>query len=102
MAIDLIIKDPLGRKITLHARTWHGHILKGHPEIEHFQDLVVDAVQNPETIHISRADPECRLYYGHESGIGHRMMVVVSVVLGIVKTAHFARRISEGIIEWPS
>jgi hypothetical protein len=28
------------------------------------------------------------------------MMVVVDVVLGLVKTAHFARRVSGGALEW--
>jgi hypothetical protein len=30
---DTRITDPLGRQITLHDRTWYGHILKVHPEL---------------------------------------------------------------------
>jgi len=30
---DVVLTDPLGRTIILHDRTWHGHILKAHPEM---------------------------------------------------------------------
>jgi hypothetical protein len=45
---------------------------------------------------------DCRLYYGAGPREGVRIIVVVDVRLGIVKTAHLARRLSGGEIEWPS
>jgi len=63
--IDRHLQDPLGRRITLHDRTWFGHIVRGHPREE------------------------------------VRMVVVVDLRLAIVKTAHLARRVSGGDIEWP-
>ncbi len=31
---DKLVKDPLGRAVTLHEHTWVGHIVKGHPEMQ--------------------------------------------------------------------
>jgi hypothetical protein len=37
---DVVLTDPLGRTIILHDRTWHGHILKAHPEMGATRRLV--------------------------------------------------------------
>lgn len=97
---DTLLTDPLGRKVTLHDRTWFGHILKGHPDVAEFRALVERAIQFPDEIRVSRLDANCRLYYGQGSRPATRMMVVVDLAEGVVKTAHLAKRITGGKIEW--
>ena len=36
---DTTLKDPLGRTIVLHDRTWRGHVVRGHPEMEPLRAL---------------------------------------------------------------
>lgn len=98
--MDTILTDPLGRTITLHERTWHGHILRGHPEVEPHRALVESAITRPHTIRHSAADPDCRLFFGRGPRGGVMMMVVADITLGLVKTAHLARRPSGGDTEW--
>jgi len=50
---DTILHDPIGRLIVLHDRTWHGHILKRHPELQGQRALVERAVTDPTEIRIS-------------------------------------------------
>jgi hypothetical protein len=95
------LTDPLNRYIVLHDRTWFGHILKGHPEIASSRHLAEMAVRQPIEIRESRADPDCRLYYGRGPRIGLMIMVVADVRLGFVKTAHLAKSITGGAREWP-
>lgn len=97
---DSELVDPLGRKTTLHDRTWYAHILHGHPELESLRGLVENTVTNPDEIRYSISDGNCRIYYG--SGPQERLSVAVvaDVVLGIVKTAYLSRKISPGGVEW--
>ncbi|MFH0980813.1 MAG: hypothetical protein V2A79_04670 [Planctomycetota bacterium] len=97
---DSTLVDPLGRAITLHERTWFGHIVKGHPEVTTARHLVEQALEAPEEIRHSASDPDCRLYYGPGPRPGLIMMVVVDVMRGRVKTAHLARRTTGAGIEW--
>jgi len=97
---DSQLTDPLGRTITLHDRTWHGHILKGHPEVEPYRDLVEQAVRDPYEIRQSRSDENCRLYFGRGPRETVRIMVVADVVEAVVKTAHLCRRVTGGEREW--
>lgn len=97
---DMQLTDPLGRKITLHERTWYGHILKAHPEMAAARSLAEQAVRSPDEIRHSNSDPDSRLYYGPGMLSEVRIMVVVDVVLGLVKTAHFAKKVSGGTQEW--
>ena len=100
--IDRQLRDPLGRLITLRDRTWFGHIVRGHPEMELERGRVEDAIERPHEIRVSRADPNCRLYFGAGPRKETRIVVVVDVRPAIVKTAHLARRVSGGNVEWPS
>jgi hypothetical protein len=84
----------------LHDRTWHGHVVKAHPEMNRHRDLVEAAVRSPEQIRLSQSDPDCRIYFGPGPRRGVKMMVVVDVSLGLVKTAHLAKRVSGGEQEW--
>ena len=100
--VDEFFTDPLGRQIVLHDRTWYGHILKGHPDVEDYRDHVSEAITSPELIRISRSDPDCRLYYGSGPSEGVRMVVVADVSEGVVKTAHLVKKVTGGDSEWPS
>lgn len=97
---DMELTDPLGRRIILHERTWYGHILKAHPEMDAARFLVEEAVRSPNEIRHSNSDSDCRLYYGPGPRAEVRILVVVDVVLGLVKTAHFAKKVSGGRQEW--
>ena len=97
---DVILNDPLKREIALHDRTWHGHIVKFHPEVRHDRLLVEQAIRSPDQIRFSNSDPNCRLYYGPGPRADVIMMVVGDVALGIVKTAHLARKVTGGTVEW--
>jgi hypothetical protein len=97
---DTTLVDPLGRTIVLQERTWHGHIVKGHPEIKDDRRLVEWAVESPDEIRHSGSGPDCRIYYGPGPRPTVIMMVVADVALGIVKTAHLARKATGGAVEW--
>ncbi len=97
---DSELTDPLGRRVTLRERTWHGHILKGHPEVGSDRHLVERAVMAPAQIRFSRSDRACRCYYGQGPRRGLMICVVADVERGIVKTAYLSRRIAGGDLEW--
>ena len=97
---DVRVVDPLGRAIVLHDRTWFGHILKAHPEMDGHKALAEAALAAPDEIRHSRSDPNVRIYFGPGPRSEIMMMVVADVALGLVKTAHFARRVSAGAQEW--
>ena len=63
-SMDSRLTDPLGRTITLHDRTWYGHILKGHPEMRAYRRQVERTITDPTEIRLSLTDPACRLYFG--------------------------------------
>jgi len=98
---DTILTDPLGRSITLHDRTWHGHIIKGHPDVGPHRQLVEKTVRHPEQVRTSSSDPDCRKYIGPGPRASVKMVVIADVRLRLVKTAYLSRRIT-GEIEWPS
>ncbi len=97
---DAKLTDPLGREIVLHDHTWHGHIVKYHPEVKDHRLLVEQAIHSPDEIRHSNSDADCRLYYGPGPRADVIMMVVADVSLGIVKTAHLARKVTGGALEW--
>ena len=97
---DTTLKGPLGRDIVLHDRTWHGHIVKGHPDMDRHKDLVEHTVQSPDEIRQSRADENCRIYFGPGPRPGVIIMVVADVVARVVKTAHLAKKVTGGAMEW--
>ena len=96
---DTALIDPLGRTITLHDHTWFGHILKGHPDLAGDRALVECAVTSTATIHFSKADVDCRVYYGLGATTGLMTAVVADIVGGFVKTA-YRTRTAKGTIEW--
>lgn len=92
--------DPLGRRVILHGSAWDRHIVVGHPEMAGLRDLVERALRDPEQILVSRSDPDCRLYYAAGPRATLKVKVVVDVVRGVVKTAHLAKRVTGGTLEW--
>jgi hypothetical protein len=97
---DTTLVDPLGRTIVLHDHTWHGHVVKGHPEVRTERRRAEDAVWNPAEICFSTSDPDCRIYYGVASSAGLIIAVVADVVAGFVKTVYRTNR-TKGVREWP-
>ena len=92
--------DPLGRELILDDRTWYGHILKSHPEIAELRNLVELAIKALDEIHISRLDANCLLYYAQGPRSSVMMVAVADLSLGIIKTAHLARKPLAGLFEW--
>lgn len=98
---DETLTDPLGRVITLHDRTWFGHILVAHPDLEPLRNLIGRTLSEPLSIRRASYDPHERRYIG--SGVEPRrdILVAVDIKLALVKTAFQIRphRV-RGVIEW--
>ena len=94
------LTDPLGRRITISNHTWYGHILRAHPELKSERSRIEKAIEKPEKIKISITSPEIRHYYISANRTGLYLRVVVDIQKGIVKTAHYARTIERGSLEW--
>lgn len=97
---DSELTDPLERSLVLYDRTWFGHIVPGHPEVREHRGLVEKAVVSPEQVRYSSSDINCRLYFAPGPRSGVKMMVVGDVSSGVVKTAHLAKKITGGAVEW--
>ena len=97
------LTDPLGRSITLHNRTWDGHILRNRPELRSHRRLIEEAVTAPLEIRIDTADAaDGRLYYGTGPRPGMMIVVAANVAVGHVLTAHLTKAPKAGAIEWSS
>lgn len=83
-------------------QAWHGHIIRGHPELAELRGLAEAAVTSPLAIHLSRMGAEGRLYFGPGPRSETIILVVADLSLGVVKTAHLSKRFSGGPREWPS
>jgi hypothetical protein len=98
---DRTLTDPLGRQITLHNRTWYGHILPGHPDLRAHRRLVEEAITAPLEIRIStNGPPDVRLYYGIGPRSGMMIAVAANVSVGEVRTAHLTKTYRPGETEW--
>jgi hypothetical protein len=99
---DQVVTDPLGRTITLHDRTWFGHICRGHPEMAQHRHRVIDTIRRPDEIRYSRSSTTARLYFAAGPRPTVIMVVVVDIQLMLVKTAYLARAGKvTGAVEWP-
>jgi hypothetical protein len=96
---DTIMTDALGRRVVLHDHTWHGHIVKRHPEMRLHRRITEQAIVNSIEIRISDADPDCRLYFGHGPRAGIMVAVIVDLSRSFVKTAHLVKK-AKGVVEW--
>lgn len=59
----LRVKDPQGYEITLELETWESHIVKQHPEVEKFFDLLGRTISEPQVIQQSCKESETLYYY---------------------------------------
>lgn len=98
--MDSNLTDPLRPSITLHDRTWYGHILKGHSEMHPYRQQVEHAITDPVEIRHSLSDTACRLYFAPGPRPSVIILVVVDVTMGLVKTAHLTNKPAAGAIEW--
>jgi len=96
---DRTLCDPLGRSLILHNHTWHGHIIKRHPEMRDHRTLVEQAITDPLEIRFSAADADIRVYFGVGPRLGIMTTVFATLSGGFVKTAHLVKT-AKGAIEW--
>jgi hypothetical protein len=96
---DTILHDPLGRQIVLHDRTWYGHVLPAHPDMDEHRDLANRTITDPLEIRFSAADANCRIFFGVGPRKGIMIVVVADLAGGFVKTAHLIKS-AKGAIEW--
>ncbi len=98
---DTFLIDPLGRQITLHDRTWYGHILPGHPDMHDHRVLLSHAISDPLSIRFDLKLASVRRYIGIGPRSKRVIMVAADVELGLVKSAFVVpeRRV-HGEIEW--
>jgi len=88
------IPDPLGFQAILTDDCWQ-HIVSRHPEMQPFRQLVVDAIRQPDGIHLGKRDPSRRIYRKRHiqvSGLGGPLDVLIFVDQAdrYVATAYFA------------
>lgn len=102
------IRDPTGFEAILTEECW-GHITSRHPEMVPFRVFVVEALRQPDGIHLGKRDPTRRIYRRrHVSvpGVGYSLdlLIFVGSAGGYVATAYFAaysfRMLGELI--WPT
>lgn len=102
--------DPQGYEITLDLATWEEHILKRHPEMGKFFDLLVQVINDPQLIQRSTVQHETHYYYRLTGRAFARANdIYLSLVVkrdeetktGIVKTAHLLKEVrKEGETVW--
>ncbi len=97
---DSRLIDPLGRHMTLHDRTWFGHVIKFHPELVEYRDEVEQSIIQPDDIVFSTSDSACRMYHRQSVRRGRIIVTVVDLEGGFVKTAHFVKTARKGRVEW--
>ena len=102
------ISDPMGFQAILTDECWQ-HIAAHHPEMASFRDLVKEAIQQPDGIHLGKRDSTRRIYrkrYKDVPGLGGPLdaLVFVGNHDGYVATAYFAAYSVRmlGSLIWPS
>ena len=101
-----------GLDVVLDEDHWKTHVLKGHPELLPYRDLVIETLMSPVGVYRSKRDPTARIYVRSYSNvlIGETLIdrtnlrVVVREENGFVATAYFAVAEWRGLGEriWPS
>lgn len=106
----LRVKDPQGYEISLELETWESHIVKRHPEMAKFFDLLSTTISEPQLIQHSSKQSETYYYYRLTGRAFYRSKdIYLSVVVrreddtrtGVVKTAHLLKTVhQEGETVW--
>ena len=96
--------DPLNYVITLDAYTWEMHIVKNHPEMIDFQDLIAPTAEKPQLIQSALSNGTC--YYYRLTGRSFYKIndLYLSLVVarsewtktGAIQTAHLLKNIRKG------
>jgi hypothetical protein len=71
-------QDPDGNRVVVPARTWHGKILRDHPELGIHIDDVLRAIGAPDHISADPAFENRRRHYLRNAGPSHWLLVVLS------------------------
>lgn len=104
------VEDPQGYEVVLEVETWDSHIIKQHPEIEKFFDLIGKTLSEPQLIQQSRRQGETYYYYRLTGRSFYRINdIYLSVVVrrdddakkGVVKTVHLLKEVrKDGETVW--
>ena len=100
-----------GLEVVLDDDHWKTHILKGHPELTLYRDLVIETLKQPEGVYRSKRDSTTRIYARSCLGIliGKTLVERINLLVyvreenGFVVTAYFAAVMWRGLGEriWP-
>ncbi|MGD1098612.1 MAG: hypothetical protein ABSB35_42375 [Bryobacteraceae bacterium] len=104
------VADPHGFTITLDMHTWEDHIIKRHPEMKGFVDLIAPTAEKPQLI--QRSESGTCFYYRLTGRSFYKAAdIFLSLVVnrneatktGTIRTAHLVRQVrSEGETIWAS
>jgi len=98
------VTDPQGYEVTLEEERWR-HIVKGHPEVEKLQDVLIKALGEPELIYRDKEDREVHFYYRLTGrSVLRRNDIYMSAVIkrsegnkiADVRTAHLVKQPKKG------
>lgn len=105
--MDATISDPTGFQTVFTDACWR-HIVSRHPEMQPFKELVVEAIRQPDWIHLGKRDPSRRIYRKRHLqilGLGGPLdlLVFAGGTDGYVATAYFAAYSLRllGALIWP-
>ncbi len=96
--------NPLGNQVICTEKTWIGHVIDGHPEMEGREELVISALKDPDVIFNSDASPKRNVYFsGTDSGRPDRSLYIKVVTnlsqpsIEYVVSTWMQKKISGGI-----
>ena len=99
-----LIRDYGGHEVRLTDERL-AHILEQHPEVARLGLLAIEsALRHPDTVVVSPAAPDDRLYYRRyvDPDLGEKLFcVVVKAVDAFVVTAYVTARQKKGVRVWP-
>ncbi len=107
----LCVIDPLGYTISLDMHTWDDHIVKRHPEMKQFMDLIAITAEHPKLIQRSDSGTTCYYYRLTERTFYNSKDIFLSLIVdrdeatksGTIRTAHLVKQVrSEGETIWIS
>lgn len=91
-------KSSIGKTIELTSER-KKHILKFHPDLKPYQDLIKDVLLQPDDLRVSKSDPKVLLFYKYFDSILGGKYIQVTVKLNernFVLTSYLTNRIKSG------